>query len=234
MARRRATEGDAVPLGVVLDPQDDDETEGLDDDDPGDAGDDLDPSAADVPGEAHPRPGRVSRAARLLAPSSARTRPAKPKPKRPTGRRSSQDAELDRIGAELGDAIVNVAMPLAFLLPTTGVVVADRSDAIAGAFVRLGKDNPTVLRFLQSSSKVAPYSDLGAATAAILTAVAVDRGAVAPDCMPAFYLRVTDAYVQTHPEDVEVAARVAAAAGPAPGQARLHVVPPPPAVHIVP
>ena len=98
-------------------------------------------------------------------------------------------------------------------LPTTGHVIATRSERIASATVKLAEQNPAVMRALVSVGGAASYMELGTSAGAIVIALGVDRGVFAPDAQVSDFLGVTDSYLATH-DDPDTAERVAARRAP--------------------
>ena len=121
-------------------------------------------------------------------------------------------------------------------LPTTGHVIAARSELIASATVKLAQTNPAVMRALSSVGGAGAYMELGTSAGAIVLALAVDRAGMTPDAMLPDMLGVTDSYLATH-EDPDVANRVAAARAAAAGAGQVvagvpPTGPPPPRVPV--
>lgn len=106
----------------------------------------------------------------------------------------------DALTADLAAGVAALGIAVGLGLPTTGYVVADRSEGIAAATVKLAETNEAVRRALLATNTGMTYLDLGTHTGAILVAVMVDRGLLDPYSFPSSGLKVTGAWEATHPE----------------------------------
>lgn len=87
-------------------------------------------------------------------------------------------------------------------LPTTSYVLVTRTPATVQAAVKLASDNPALLQTLEKITKVEPYSVLIGTAIAVGCAVGVDVGRIKPYHPAAFGMGVTQAWAETHPDDV--------------------------------
>jgi len=156
-------------------------------------------------------------------------KPRKPRPEKAPGtvrtlppKGKARDALRDDLAA--GVAAIGIAASLG--LPTTGHVIAGRATPIADATLKLAETNPAVAAALVATSTGMTYLDLGTHAGAILVALMVDRGVMDPYAFPAATLGVSQAWEETHPDDVAGPPAGHVVPGPAPA------TPPPPPAYI--
>jgi hypothetical protein len=85
-------------------------------------------------------------------------------------------------------------------LPTFGTVTVGRAPKTAEAMVKIAADHPKVLDALEVATKIMPALDLGETAAMMALALAVDRGIVHPDSIPAVMFGVSETWHDIYPD----------------------------------
>lgn len=123
---------------------------------------------------------------------------------RSTGTRTPRRAaKLTQLQNDIAEEIAVAGAVITPLSPTLGYCIVEDSGTVSAALLKLAQDRPWVLRALERAAEIGAGAQIGKVAVRWGAAFAVDREFLAPDALPAQMLRVTDAYIATHPEAVK-------------------------------
>lgn len=118
--------------------------------------------------------------------------------------KASTQARLDAVTADLMMGAGKLAGTMAAAAPVTSVTIGHKAPPAIAALVRVASDHPKFLEGLEAVAKAAPWIEIGEFVAALILAVAVDMGRLAPVGIAAEMLGVAEAAREAGWEPPEV------------------------------
>lgn len=113
------------------------------------------------------------------------------------------EAQEEQVEALLTSMFIMAGTPASFIFPVTGTTMIFRAQQGAHALIEAGKANPRIAAIVLAMVKGGHYGPLIVFGLTILTAAAVDIGAVPPASAPAqMMLKDVLAQFQTQPADL--------------------------------